>query len=150
MDHLAIMKKSWGLTEKILLGEKRIESRWYMSKCSPWGRIEKGDNIYFKDSGCPVSLKAEVEKVISFSDLIPSKVKQILNKYGKEDGIKKNEIKYFFELFKNKRYCLLIFLKNPKKIKPFEIDKTGFGAMSAWITIDNINKIKKTPWKIKM
>lgn len=137
------MKKSWGLTEKILLKEKRIESRWYMSKYPPWGKIGKGDNIYFKDSGRPVSLRAEVEKVISFFDLTPLRVKQILNKYGKEDGINKDKIKYFFELFKNKKYCLLIFLKNPKKIKPFEVDKTGFGAMSAWITIDNINKIKK-------
>jgi hypothetical protein len=29
------------------------------------------------------------------------------------------------------------------KIKPFDIDKTGFGAMSAWITIDNIARIKR-------
>lgn len=29
MEHVAIMKKSWGLTRKILSGEKTIESRWY-------------------------------------------------------------------------------------------------------------------------
>jgi len=37
MDHVAIMKKSWKLTEKILSGEEKIESRWYKSKYSPRG-----------------------------------------------------------------------------------------------------------------
>lgn len=57
------MKKSWGLTQKILSGKKKIESRWYKSKCSPWGKIGKGDVVCFKDSGEPISIKTEVEKV---------------------------------------------------------------------------------------
>ena len=64
------MKKSWGLIGKIISGEKKIESRWYKSKRSPWGKIEKGDTVYFKDSGEPVSIKAKVKKVISFSDFL--------------------------------------------------------------------------------
>lgn len=142
MDHVAIMKKSWGLTQKILLGQKKIESRWYKSKHSPWGKIRKGDFVYFKDSGGPVSVKAEVEKVISFSDLTPEKVSRILDEYGNDDGIEKDKIKDFFELFKNKNYCLLIFLKNSEKVDPFEIDKTGFGMMSAWLSVENIDRIK--------
>jgi len=142
MDHVAIMKKSWGLTQKILSGQKKIESRWYKSKCSPWGKIEKGDIVYFKNSGEPVSIKTEVEKVLFFSDLNPEKVSQILDKYGNDDGIEKDKIKQFFELFKNKNYCLLVFLKNPEKIEPFEINKTGFGMMSAWLSVENIDRIK--------
>jgi len=46
-------------------------------------------------------------------------------------------------MFKDKNYCILIFLKNPIGIKPFEIDKTGFGAMSAWIIAKNISKVKR-------
>ena len=38
MDHVAIMKKSWGLIPKILDGRKKIESRWGIHKCSPWGK----------------------------------------------------------------------------------------------------------------
>lgn len=136
------MKQSWGLTQKILSGQKKVESRWYKSKYAPWGKIGKGDVVYFKDAGEPVSIKAEVEKVISFSDLTPEKVSRILDEYGSDDGIEKDKIKEFFELFKNKSYCLLIFLKNPERIKPFEIDKTGFGMMSAWLTVDNVDKIK--------
>ena len=142
MEHLAIMRKSWGLTQKILTGQKRIESRWYKVKCAPWNRIKSGEIIYFKDSGEPVTIKAEVGKVIQFDSLNPEKVKKILNEYGDADGIEKKEISKFFKIFKDKKYCILIFLKNPQEIKPFEIDKAGFGAMSAWICVDNIDKLR--------
>jgi len=142
MEHLAIMKKSWKLTQKILSGQKKIESRWYKVKYPPWDKIESGDAIYFKDSGNPVTIKAEVEKVIQFSNLTTKKVKEILVKYGTDDGIEKKGIPKFFEMFKDKNYCMLIFLKNPQKIEPFEINKTGFGAMSSWITVSSIDRIK--------
>jgi len=143
MEHLAIMRKSWGLTQKILSGQKKIESRWYKIKYKPWDGIKAGETVYFKDSGGPVRIKAEISKVIQFADLTPKRVKEILDEYGKDDGIEPEKIPEFFERFKNKKYCMLIFLKNPVEIEPFDIDKTGFGAMSAWITVDNISKIKK-------
>ena len=130
------------MTGKILSREKKIESRWYKSKRSPWENINKGDRVYFKNSGEPVSIKAKVKKVISFSDLTPKKVKQILDKYGKDDGIGKEKTPEFYKLFKDKKYCLLIFLENPRKIKPFDINKEGFGNMSAWLTVENIDSIK--------
>ena len=143
MEHLAIMRKSWGLTDKILNGQKKIESRWYSVKCKPWDNIKKGEIVYFKDSGGPVRIKAVVNKVMQFAGLTPKKVRGILDRYGRDDGIEKKRAPEFFERFKDKKYCILIFLKNPQEIKSFEIDKTGFGVMSAWIAIDDIAKIKK-------
>lgn len=137
------MRKSWGLTEKILDGRKKIESRWYSVKYRPWGKIKKGETVYFKNTGEPIKIRTKVGKVIQFAGLSPKKVKEILNKYGKDDGIEKEKIAEFYKRFKNKKYCLLIFLKNPQAIKPFEIEKAGFGVMSAWITVDSIVKIKK-------
>lgn len=142
MEHVAIMRKSWGLTNKILSGQKKIESRWYMAKYRPWDRIKEGDIVYFKDSGEPVKIKAEVKKVIQFENLNYKKVAEILKIYGKDDGVEKNKTPEFFEMFKGKKYCILVFLKNSIPVKPFKIDKTGFGAMSAWITVDDINRIK--------
>jgi ASC-1-like (ASCH) protein len=143
MHHVAIMKKSWGLTEKIISGEKKIESRWYKSKHIPWGKIDKDDVIYFKNSGELVSIKADVEKVISFSNLTPEKVSEILEEYGSDDGIEKSRVSEFYKLFKDKKYCLLVFLKNPLRIQPFDIDKSGFGMMAAWLTVDNIDTIRR-------
>ena len=136
------MKKSWGLTQKILDGRKTIESRWYMTKRAPFDKIVIGDTVYFKDSGFPVSIRAEVSKVMQFSDLTPKKVRSILNEFGGQDGIG-DKTEEFFELFKNRKYCMLIFLKNPEPVKPFEINKKGYGMMLVWICTDRIDDIRK-------
>ncbi len=141
--HVAIMRKSWGLTDKILTGEKKIESRWYQNRYRPWDNIEENDVIYFKDTGFPVKLCARVDHVLQFDKLTPGKVSEILNRYGREDGISADKIDDYYERFKDKNYCMLIFLKGVMQVEPFEIDKTGFGSMSAWITVDDIEKIKK-------
>jgi len=143
MDHVAIMKKSWKLLPKILSGEKTIESRWYMNKSVPWDKIKVGETVYFKNSGEPVTIQAMVSKVLQFKDLTPLKVKQILEEYGGKDGIGVTDLEKTYQLFKHKRYCLLIFLKNPEPIKPFDINKKGFGLMAAWLCVDDINTIKQ-------
>lgn len=135
MVHVAYMKKSWGMMPKILSGEKSIESRWYQNKRAPWGKIKAGETVYFKNSGEPVTIKAKVHKVLKFESLTPQKIKVILEKYGRADGIAQDKILFFEDLFANKKYCLLIFLKNPKKVRPFFVSKGGFGAMTAWITV---------------
>ena len=136
MNHVAIMRKSWGLLPKIISGEKTIESRWYKNKVAPWGKISAGDVIYFKNSGEPVTVKVNVVKVLQFENLTLKKIRELLIKYGKEIGISD------YEMFNDKKYCLLIFLDNPKKIKPFEINKQGFGNMAAWICVEDVDRIK--------
>lgn len=141
--HVAIMRRSWGLLEKIRSGEKTIESRWYMQKSEPWESIDAGDLIYFKNSGAPVTLSATVEKVLQFDHLNPKKVRDILERFGHKDGLDVGEIERYFFYFKHKKYCILIFLKDIQKVDPFDIDKTGFGLRSAWLTVEDIDKIKK-------
>ncbi|MBI5421701.1 hypothetical protein HZA44_01030 [Candidatus Peregrinibacteria bacterium] len=141
MDHVAILKKSLGLMPKLRSGHKTIESRWYQSKRAPWGRIKANDTVYFKNSGEPVTLKAKVLSVISLSDLTPEKVGQLLSQYGSKIGIEAHEIPTFFERLKDKQLCLLIFLDKPETVKPFQIDKTGFGMMSAWLSVHDIQSI---------
>lgn len=133
MVHVAIMKKSWGLLPKILSGQKVVESRWLKNKSAPWGKIKVGEEIYFKNSGEMVSVRARVEKLLEFSELNTLKVRQILQEYGRLDGLTKEQIVLFGELFKGKKYCLLIFLKDVQKVEPFRISKKGFGLQSAWV-----------------
>lgn len=137
MDHVAIMKPVWKLVDKIIVGEKTIESRWYSNKRDPWARIQAGDIVYFKEG--MVKARAVVESVLFFDNLTSDKIRDILNKYHKQIGV---DLSYL-ELVKDKKYCILIFLKNPELVTEFDIDKAGFGMMNAWLCIDNINKIKK-------
>ena len=136
MHHLAILSKKPNFLDLILKRKKTIESRWYQTKRTPYNKIKKGDIIFLKESGQPVTARAEVNKVLYF-DLRHTRVKDIIDKYGKQICI--NSTKGLT----NKNYCILIFLKNPKSIPEFNINKSGYGNMSAWITVKNIKQLYK-------
>lgn len=140
MQHLAIMRKSWGMTEKIFKGQKTIESRWYKNKYTPWGKIRTGEIIYFKDSGGPVLLKARNAKVTQIKDLTPSKIDKLLTIYREALGLSEENTETFYELTKDKRYGLLIYLTDIEPVAPFDIDKKGFGAMSSGVSSQSIEE----------
>lgn len=143
MEHVAILDGKRKLLKKILQKEKRIESRWYVHKKAPYQQVKEGEIIYFKETGKSITAKARVSKVLFFDTLTPQKVKGILEKYGKDIGFDNTAKKIAFEKYKNKKYCTLIFLKNVEEIGAIAIDKMGYGLMCAWITIENIDKIRK-------
>ncbi len=141
MQHLAIMKKSSGFLEKIISREKTVESRWYFTRRAPWDKVFPGEIVFFKNSGDFVTTRTKVKKVLQFDNLTHKQIREVLSKFGKELGIEDDE--EFFQIVKDKKYCILIFLDDVEQIKPFSIDKTGFGMMSAWICSDNIDLIKQ-------
>lgn len=140
--HIAIMRKSWGFTEKILAGKKTVESRWYEHKHDPWDKINEDDIIYFKNAGEPIVAQAKVSKVAQYDNLTPKQVYGILKKYSEAAGIEESELDTFYQFIKDKKYCILIFMKEIQAVDPFKINKSGFGTMSAWLIVDNIEKIK--------
>ena len=129
MYHIAILKKSLRLLPKIVNGEKTIESRWYKTRRAPWNQVKKGEVVYFKNSGEPVTVKAIVEDVKQF-ELTRNKIEQILQTYGSRIGVDST----FVEDVKDKKYCILIFLHNAQEVEPFDVDKTGYGNMAAWMS----------------
>lgn len=88
-----------------------------------------------------MTAKAQTERILQFENLNDETVCQIIENYGKSIAlIEKDPAKWFHK----QKYCILIFLKNPEPIDPFPIDKTGFGMASAWMTVGDINQVKKT------
>ena len=71
-------------------------------------RSKAGDIVYFKNSGEPVKVKATVSKVLQFQNLNRLKVKRILEKYGRSDGIAIHDLNSTYEWAKDKKYCSLI------------------------------------------
>ncbi len=149
MDHVAILRKANiskgdNLLQDILDGTKTIESRWYVHKISPWNKIRDGETIYFKESGCPVTATAIVAKVLQFDSLNTSKIKEIVKQYGKAiaPNVTPEAWNLWAEKQESKKYCILVFLKNVKRVPSFNIDKTGYGISSAWLVVKDINQIK--------
>ena len=135
------MKKSWGLIPKILSGEKTIESRWYQTRRAPWDRVSVGDIIFFKNSGEAVTDRALVTEVLQFELQNKLDVVKIIKRYRKEICLVNSNPATWSKLL---NYCILLRLQNPEILtRPFQINKRGFGTGAAWITIDNVNKIKK-------
>jgi hypothetical protein len=151
VDHIAILRKAKiskadNLLGDILAGTKTIESRWYVNKVSPWNRVGVGDYIYLKESGCPVSAVTQVAKVLQYENLTNEIVHKIIRDFGKQisPGTPEQELLAWSKTQRNKRYCILIFLKNVKRLVPFDINKKGFGISSAWLCVGDINKVKKS------
>ena len=147
MDHVAILRKaSFGdhILADLIAGRKTIESRWYVNKVAPWDKIFQGDIIYFKESGCPVFARSYVSKVLQYDNLNPEKTKEIITKYGKHIAPNLPEKEFFVwaQNHSNKNYCVLMFLENVTKIPPFDINKKGFGSASAWLVVENIDRVK--------
>lgn len=141
MHHVAIMNKSWKLIPKIVSGEKSIESRWYQTKRTPWDKVSVGDTIFFKNAGELIIAKATVEEVIQFEIEDVNDEVRIVQKYGKEICLTESDPNKWGKLYK---YCILMRLKNPEMLDvPFQINKKGFGAGVAWITVPNIEKVKQ-------
>jgi len=163
--HIAIMRPKWGLLPKILNGQKTVETRWYKTRRTPWGKIKPGDTIYFKDARKPVTVVANVAKVEQYENLTPEKTMETLNKVALQDlgidvpqhtksssnpsGQRKQDVttllppeikNYIF----GKRYAIIIWLKDARLVKrPFNIDKTGFGAMASWLVFEDAKEFKR-------
>ncbi len=142
MYHVAILNKSWHLLEKIASGEKTVESRWYKFRYPPWNKVKPGDTLWFKNSGEPVKLKARVTKVLQFENLDEEKIKKIREKYARLLGLSKEQASVIGDYFRGKKYCILIFFDDVEQVRPFRIDKRGFGSAAAWLVVDNIEKIR--------
>ncbi len=137
------MSKDLPWLDRIKAGTKTIEFRWYNQKRRPWQAIAAGDRLFFKDTGGYVTVVAQVSRVLFFADLNPTQVASLLDQYGKQLGLFEGEWYAFFQKVAARRFCILIFLEEVKKIVPFSINKKGFGAMSAWITTPDLYRIKK-------
>lgn len=148
MEHIAILrkakiKKGDDLLGDILAGKKTIESRWCVNKVAPWNKVKVGETIYFKETGCPITAKAEVSKVLQFEKLNKEKITEIIKKYGKQiaPNITETEFIDWSKSQKNKNYCILVFLEKVEKLVPFNINKKGYGVAAAWITTENIKNL---------
>ena len=128
MFHLAILKPKY--YNMILNGSKPIESRFSFNKIAPYKKVCVGDTLYLKQTGKPVDVKCEVERV-EFFELTPAIVEDIRLNYGRLIGT--DNVKDW-ESTKQKKYGTLVWVKNVKKIKPIVVPRSN-GA--AWFVLEN-------------
>ncbi len=156
---IVIMKKRWHLLEKILSGQKTVESRWYNSRRCPYSinqpRIKPEDILLFKNSGEPITVKATVNKVEQYDlQKLGLNTQQFIEKHLQHirDDLGINILNYnklpkaVKNYITNKRYAIFIWFANVKKLKkPIYFNKSGYGMQNAWICIKQSDLHKITP-----
>lgn len=128
MEHLAVMQGDY--LDKILKGEKTIESRFSKHRCAPFGAVTSGDEILFKPAGGPVIAQAGVERVLYFEQLTPAKLKEITHRFRTQLQLSQEFIKSRQEA----RYCTLIFLQDVRRVTPRFIEKRD---RRGWVPLNN-------------
>lgn len=116
--HLAIVSQPF--YSYMISGEKTIESRFSINKCSPYKKVKSKDIMFIKESGKPITAYLTIEKVKFFSKEDNLDLNNLKQKYAKE-------ICAFDDSFWNdrigKNYVSLMWITNPISITPFSIEK---------------------------
>lgn len=142
MHHVAILTPNLHFDGKILRGEKTIESRWYRTRRTPWGKVHAGDTVYFKNSGQPVTLCALVTEVRQYSLLTPGRILQLVQENAAELGVA--DVTSFYKRVSSVKFAIFIRLAEPRAVQPFSINKAGYGLQAAWLVATDIRELQKT------
>ena len=140
MDNIVYLDYKAKELDNLISGEKTMIIRGATGRKLPYGRVFKGDILYFienKGDGL-VKAKAKVKDVFNSEQLKKTEseelVKQNQNKLLLDSGLIKR--------FSGKRYIVLITIESFQKLDPFKIDRSAYGNMDDWLPVDDINKVK--------
>jgi hypothetical protein len=140
MDNIVYLDYKAKELDNLITGKKTMIIRGATGRKLPYGRVFKGDMLYFienKGDGL-VKGKARVKDVFNSEQLTKTEsaelVKQNQNKLLLDSGLIKR--------FSGKRYIVLITIESFQKLDPFKIDRSEYGNMDDWLPVEDINKVK--------
>jgi ASC-1-like (ASCH) protein len=124
--HLVILKKPY--LDAVLVGQKRIESRFTKAKRYRFRRVLVGDKLFLKQSCGPVCATATAAAVKYFENLTPKQIIEIKQQYN-------HHIIGSDEYWGRKSYCrsgFLVWLGDVTSIEPVRINKKDW---RAWVVL---------------
>ncbi len=130
MKHLAIFKGRGA--EKILSGQKSIESRFAKGRIAPYKVVSRGDLVYIKASGGDIIGQFRVKKVIFFDGLELLDFRDIRKQYG----IGLNLDQGYWKGKESCKYGTLIFIGDSSRFitSPVKIPKKD---LRGWVVLDS-------------
>ena len=140
MDNIVYLDHKAKELDNFISGKKTMIIRGATGRKLPYGRVFKGDMLYFienKGDGL-VKAKAKVKDVFNSEQL---------TKTESEDLVKQNQNMLLLDpglikRFSGKRYIVLITVESFQKLDPFKIDRSAYGNMDDWLPVEDINKVK--------
>ena len=128
--HVAVFDKN--LLDKVLNGNKRLDTRFSKEKCAPYDSINNGDTIYLKESDGPIVAKAKAVKIKFYANLDDEKIQ--LFKYTYNTQLYMDDD--FWNRESDSHYATLFTLKDVEGIPPVALNNQD---QSSWVVLDENN-----------
>ncbi|MDB5083011.1 MAG: hypothetical protein JWP00_4935 [Chloroflexi bacterium] len=126
-NHIAILSHK-SVLDKILSGDKTIESRFSRVKSVPFGQIFAGDLVYFKLSGGPVLGRARISRVEEYDNLSPRQIEELAQRYQLQLALSVD----FLARKMESKFASLLFLEEVEPCEPWNYKQEG---RSGWIVL---------------
>lgn len=141
MDHVVYLDAKANELEKLLNGSKTMIIRGAAGRKLPYGRVNEGDVLYFINNNAEgvVKAKAAVDSVFNSDKMSLEESAALVKKH--QDKLQLSDSQ--FKKWAGKRYIVLIGLKKIEEIKSFAIDKSNYGNMDDWLSVEKIETVKK-------
>lgn len=141
MDHVVYLDAKSNEFEKLLDGSKTMIIRGATGRKLPYGRVNKGDILYFINNNAEgmVKAKAIVNSVFNSDKMSPEESIALVRK--NQDKLNLSESQ--FKKWAGKRYLVLIDTKKVETINAFAINKSNYGNMDDWLPVEKIEVVKK-------
>lgn len=139
MDHVVYLDAKAQELDNLLAGNKSMIIRGAAGKKIPYGKVFKGDVLYFINSRGETKVKARgiVTSVISSDQLsVEESFETIIRNQDKLQLPDKQ-----FERLAGKRCLVLVELSDIEKVEPFRIDTKNFRSMDNWIPVGKIETV---------
>jgi ASCH domain len=117
VGHLAVFTQPY--LDKILSGEKTIESRFSRSRSVPFEKVHRGDIILLKETAKPIRAIAIVTSVRCYGPLGPGEAGHLMEVYQTELRLEDD----FKRTKQNSLYATLITLSDVLPINPIQVKK---------------------------
>lgn len=141
MDHIVYLDAKADELKKLSDGSKTMIIRGATGRKLPYGRVNKDDVLYFINNNAEGVVKAMgiVASVFNSDKMDKEQSVALVKKYQKKLQLTDTQ----FNKWAGKRYLVLIEVKKIQELKPFKIDKSGYGNMDDWLPVEKIESVKK-------
>jgi hypothetical protein len=140
MDHVVYLDAKAKEMESLLSEKKTMIIRGAAGRKMPYGRVERGDVLYFINNNAEgvVKARAIVKGVLNSDKMTKEESVVLVEEYQSKVQLTASQ----FKRWAGKRYVVLIEVEDVEQLAPFPIDKSKYGNMDDWLPVNDINSVR--------
>lgn len=140
MDHVVYLDAKANELEKLMDGKKRMIIRGATGRKLPYGRVNKGDILYFINNNAEGVVKAKgiVDYVFNSEKMTKEESIALVKKHQDKLLLSDNQ----YKKWAGRRYIVLIGIKNIAEEIIFAIDRSKYGNMDDWLPVKKIEAVR--------